>query len=68
MTRVCVRCGWLVFDGSRCRRDGGPSVSWQAAARACRVQGLRSLLHLEPSSRLAGLHAAVALLRQKAET
>lgn len=54
MTRVCVRCGWLVLEGERCVRDRGLSVEWGIAAKACRVRTLRELLHVEPTARVIG--------------
>lgn len=51
-TRVCVRCGWLVFDRERCTRDGGPTISTGAASRGCGVPGLFELLHITPGMRV----------------
>lgn len=53
MTRVCLQCGWLVFDGHLCERDGSLAVEWRAAARACGVPSLRRLLNIEPELRVA---------------
>jgi hypothetical protein len=58
MTRVCVRCGYLVFDGERCARDRGPAIGWKVAAKACGVRTLLELLHLEPPVRLLGFASA----------
>lgn len=63
MTRVCVLCGWLVLEGERCRRDGGPAINAGAAARACRVGTLRELLNLEPPQRVTRFRLAVESLR-----
>lgn len=52
MTYFCTLCGWLVLDGGPCKRDGGPSVEWRAAVRACRVPSLFRLLNLEPELRV----------------
>jgi len=58
VTRVCVRCGWLVFGSQRCGRDGGPTVTIGAAARGCGVAGLWELLHITPSIRVQNFHKA----------
>lgn len=50
--RVCIRCGWFAFDRERCPRDGGPTISWRAAARACGVETLRALLGISPTVRV----------------
>lgn len=67
MTRVCVRCGWLVLEGSRCTRDRGPAVAWKVAAKACRVATLFELLNLEPRARLRGFADAHYRIRAAAE-
>jgi len=66
MTRVCVRCGWLVLDGARCRRDDGPSLEWRSAARACGVSTLRALLNVEPELRVARFRLTGRRIRQAA--
>jgi len=58
VSRVCVRCGYLVLDGTRCRRDDGPSLPWYIVAKAGRLSTLRDLLHLKPAERVEVLHAA----------
>lgn len=63
MTRVCVRCGWLVLEGSRCTRDRGPAVPWKIAAKACRVASLLELLNLSPLARVVGFVEARDRLR-----
>lgn len=52
MTRVCARCGWLVFERDRCGRCGGLGLAWRVAARACKVVTLRGLLNLPPAVRV----------------
>lgn len=66
MTRVCVRCGWLVLDGPRCRRDDGPTLSTISAGRLCGVRSLRDLLHLEPDERLRRFDIAREVFRTRA--
>lgn len=67
MTRVCVRCGWLVLEGTRCTRDKGPAVPWKIAAKACRVATLFELLNLSPLRRVIGFVEARDRLRAAAE-
>lgn len=67
MTRVCVRCGWLVLDGTRCARDRGPAVPWRVAAKACRVRTLLELLNLSPVHRVIGFVEARDRLRAQAD-
>lgn len=67
MTRVCVRCGWLVLEGERCTRDRGPSLDWRLVAKACRVRTLRDLLNLAPVHRVIGLVEARDRLRDRPE-
>jgi len=67
VTRVCVRCGWLVLEGSRCPRDHGPAVPWKIAAKACMVVTLFELLNLTPLRRVIGFVEARDRLRAGAE-
>lgn len=64
--RVCVRCGWFVFVGERCRECSGPTVEWRAAARACGVGSLFELLHVSPSMRVRHFKRRGELLRERA--
>lgn len=68
MTRVCVRCGWLVLEGDRCTRDRGPTITGRTATKACRVSTLRGLLNLSPTERLVRFDQARELLRSRGRT
>lgn len=50
--RVCIKCGYFVFNGDRCRRDGGLGVPWQSALSASRVDTLFAYLHIPPAARV----------------
>ena len=60
MTRVCVRCGWFVFDHDRCGHCGGPTITHEAAAKGCGVPGLFELLHVTPGMRVENFQKARA--------